>query len=172
MITTMPDTRERDRVSYAEPAPLIADGFADRLKKARKHASFTSQPKLAAAMRINPNTIWRHESGYTLPSLDLLHAYARALRVSVEYLQHGSQVPHAVGLFLASDEANMLLGETRNTLPELQWRKLVPGHVEVEDVAIVARLIDRKLRTNGDSVNETPRRRARANHDLFDDSER
>lgn len=127
--------------------PPIVEGFGIRLRKARIDAGYETQPALAAVMKINVNTISRHEAGSHLPKmLDMIYHYARVLKVSVSYLQHGIPTPSAVTSYLASANTQGLLPETCNRLLNIPWSYLVIGEPDLLDVEKLAMVIDRGFR--------------------------
>lgn len=173
-MTSMPTKREGRHPVAGEPLPSIAPGFAGRLRDARLRAGYLSQPQLARDMCINPNTVSRHERDAHRPTIDMLYAYARHLRVSVDYLQHGTTIPRAVHAYLALPESERLLPETRARLPQISWSQLTAGSVSIGQVRAVALFVDANLRDSGqytDEEREQAGAHERAHADLFDDDD-
>ena len=169
----MPFKRRGTTPVVGEPLPPIAAGFPERLRDARLRAGYLSQPQLARDMAINPNTISRHERDAHRPTLDMLFAYARFLRVSVDYLQHGLAMPRAVHAYLALPEADKLLPETRARLPQISWSQLTAGAVSIGQVRQVAEFVDKNLRESRQFADDpqAAREAARAHAELFDDDD-
>jgi transcriptional regulator with XRE-family HTH domain len=72
------------------PESIMPPEFKDRLRE-RREARGMSQSELARAASLQPSAIAHFEAGRRKPSFDNVHALARALAVSADFLL-GSKV--------------------------------------------------------------------------------
>jgi transcriptional regulator with XRE-family HTH domain len=159
----------------SNPEEAVDPGFGERLKQARLRAGFTSQPKLARALGLNPMTVHRHESQGVLPKDEVIKAYAGLLKVPEAWLRYGLgdvAVPPAVEQFLSSFLGIGLEPAVAERLKRLPWSLLTAGEVDEKDVARVARAIEKNLAKRRKSADEQLRRVPRPGRDLSRDSGR
>ena len=143
-IRNRPSTARQPRPANLKPLPPVAEGFPKRLYEARMRAGFDTQPKLAQAAGINLNTVSRHENGRHQPTIELLHIYAAALHVTVDYLQHGDTTPQVVHAYLRSEEGMALPSSVAVRLSQLTavwWSSIVQGEVKLHHVQQVAAMM-------------------------------
>ncbi len=72
-------------------ATLFADGFAERLRKARENAGLT-QRELGGAADVNYSQISRYEQGSAFPRPGVLLRMANVMGVPIEHLRDGTPV--------------------------------------------------------------------------------
>ncbi len=139
---------------------LVTPGFGARLVRARIRAGYTSQPKLARAAGLAVNTVCRHETEKTPPSLAAITSYARVLNCSAAYLQYGlgdPAIPTAVGHYLRTHKGLLLLAETRARLLTFPWSLIAGDDLDEPSVAAIARVIDCNLRARGHCADSAQR---------------
>lgn len=145
-------------------AAPFADGFADRLRKARERAGLT-QRELGAEAEVNYSQVSRYEQGIAFPRPGVLLRLAKATGVSPEYLRGGAaaidQYPAPTGWIRASLPADVIRAfeneHAKSGTPvdvliarlEKSWVKLVREHLrdlKVELESDTAQASEEKLK--------------------------